>query len=120
AFLVLKFYEYGVDYHEGLVPLREMFNTTLFSRAEEAGVPHTEYVRQVKLFFVFYYVMTGLHASHMIIGLGVLAWVMREAKRGRFTPEYRPHVENFGLYWHFVDVIWIFLLPLLYLIGGPH
>ncbi len=60
--------------------------------------------------------MTGLHALHMIIGLGVVAWIAWLAGRGRFTPEYSTPLEMTGLYWHFVDIVWVFLFPLLYLI----
>ena len=61
--------------------------------------------------------MTGLHAAHMVVGLGLLAWVARRAGKGEFTPEHHPALEMTGLYWHFVDLVWIFLFPLLYLIG---
>jgi cytochrome c oxidase subunit 3 len=119
VFLVLKFYEYAVDYHDGLIPLPGQFNTdvNLWSRWTESGVTFDEYTRQVKLFYILYFVMTGLHATHMIVGMAILVWLIAEARKGRFTPEYHPQVELFGLYWHFVDIIWIFLLPLLYLIG---
>jgi cytochrome c oxidase subunit 3 len=66
---------------------------------------------------MLYYVMTGLHAAHMIAGMGVISVMIVRARRGRYTPEYHPGVEMMGLYWHFVDVVWIFLLPLLYLLG---
>ena len=64
--------------------------------------------------------MTGLHAIHMIIGLGILTTLMVMASRGRFTSEYYAPLEISGLYWHFVDIVWIFLFPLLYLIGGRY
>ena len=60
--------------------------------------------------------MTGLHAAHMVIGIGILAVLAIQAARGRFTPAYYSPVDLAGLYWHFVDIIWIFLFPLLYLI----
>ena len=60
--------------------------------------------------------MTGMHALHMIIGFGLALWIMGKVKKGCFNSEYYPHVEYFGLYWHFVDIVWIFLFPLLYLI----
>ncbi len=78
------------------------------------------YFGQVKMFFTMYYVMTGLHALHMIAGLGVLSVVTWRAWHGRYTPRYHAGIEMMGLYWHFVDVIWIFLLPLLYLSGTHH
>ncbi len=72
--------------------------------------------RQVQLFFSLYFVMTGLHALHMVIGIGLLSVLTVQAKHGKFTSEYNTPVDMCGLYWHFVDLIWIFLFPLLYLI----
>lgn len=71
---------------------------------------------QVSLFVVFYFFMTGMHAVHMIIGIGLLAALIFRAWHRHFSPEYFSPVEVTGLYWHFVDLIWIFLFPLLYLI----
>lgn len=83
-----------------------------------------EYARQVatqtEIFFSFYFAMTGLHAFHMIIGLILLSWLLFRAWRGDFSPEYYTPVELGGLYWHFVDIVWIFLFPLLYLINRTH
>jgi cytochrome c oxidase subunit 3 len=61
--------------------------------------------------------MTGLHALHMVIGLGIMAWLLWKAWKGTFGPDYYNPVEISGLYWHFVDIVWIFLFPLLYLLG---
>jgi len=72
---------------------------------------------KVQMFFWIYFAMTGVHALHMIIGLGILSVLVYMAKKGRFTTEYHAPVEISGLYWHFVDIVWIFLFPLLYLIG---
>ncbi len=72
---------------------------------------------KVRIFFWIYFAMTGLHALHMIIGLAVMTWLLWKAWRGTFTPEYYAPVEMAGLYWHFVDIVWIFLFPLLYLLG---
>ena len=69
-----------------------------------------------QLFFSLYFGMTGLHAMHMVVGAGLLAWLIKQSLKGRFTPEYNTPVENIGLYWHFVDIVWIYLFPLLYLI----
>jgi cytochrome c oxidase subunit III len=69
------------------------------------------------MFFSLYFAMTGLHALHMIVGIGLLTTLLVLARHGRFTAEYHSPVEICGLYWHFVDIIWIFLFPLLYLIG---
>lgn len=73
--------------------------------------------RQATLYYCFYFGMTGMHAIHMIIGMVAILVLIRMAQKNRFTPEYHPHIELFGLYWHFVDIVWIFLFPLLYLIG---
>jgi cytochrome c oxidase subunit 3 len=70
------------------------------------------------MFFWLYFAMTGVHALHMIVGLGILTTLVLMARRGRFTTEYHSPVELSGLYWHFVDIVWIFLFPLLYLIGA--
>lgn len=69
-----------------------------------------------QLFFSLYFAMTGLHALHMVIGAGMLIYLIVHARKGRYTTEYNTPVDLIGLYWHFVDVIWIFLFPLLYLI----
>ena len=91
---------------------------------EVSGKPRAaaeQIARQTEIFFVFYFAMTGLHATHMIIGIGVLLWLLRRAWNSEFGPEYYTPVENFGLYWHFVDIVWIYLFPLLYLINRiPH
>ncbi len=76
-----------------------------------------EHFRHAQIFFSLYFLMTGLHAVHMIIGIGVLLVMWVWAWRGRITPEYSAPIEISGLYWHFVDIVWIFLFPLLYLIG---
>ncbi len=129
GFLVIKGAEYVIDYHDGLVPLKKTFAThdehgrEKWTRYRERGQPtvtREEYLREVRLFYTLYFIMTGLHATHMVIGLGLLAWLIRDARRGRFTPDYHPQVELTGLYWHFVDIVWIFLLPMLYLIGHGH
>ncbi|HMF14915.1 MAG TPA: cytochrome c oxidase subunit 3 family protein [Gemmataceae bacterium] len=104
-FMVFKAVEYYDDYRKQLVP------GLAFDPAEwsEPG--------RVQLFLIFYYVMTGLHAVHLTIAIGIMVWMIVLARKGRFGPDYYNPVEVSGLYWHFVDVIWIFLLPLLYLIG---
>jgi cytochrome c oxidase subunit 3 len=109
AFLVIKGFEYYGDYVENLVPGLAFDDQEWRERNVQP--------QRVKLFLLFYYIMTGLHAVHLIIGIGLIAIVTILAGRGRFTPAYYSPVEVSGLYWHFVDVVWIFLLPLLYLIG---
>jgi cytochrome c oxidase subunit 3 len=77
---------------------------------EEGQVP------QIAIFLSLYFALTGLHALHMVIGAGILLVLIVLARKGRFTADYYTPVDVAGLYWHFVDVIWIFLFPLLYLI----
>ena len=76
-----------------------------------------EHQRHAQIFFSLYFIMTGLHAIHMIIGIAVLLVMWIWAWRGRITSDYAGPIEISGLYWHFVDIVWIFLFPLLYLIG---
>jgi len=78
---------------------------------------NNKFTDKVRIFFWIYFVMTGLHALHMIVGLGLMAWLLWMAWRGTYSAEYYSPVEISGLYWHFVDIVWIFLFPLLYLLG---
>jgi cytochrome c oxidase subunit 3 len=73
--------------------------------------------REAEIFFSLYFVMTGLHALHMVIGLGIMLWMLWWAWDGTITRDYASPIEISGLYWHFVDIVWIFLFPLLYLLG---
>ena len=124
TFLVIKGVEYNEKYVEHHIPVR--FQTYQFKwepRVSEAGGAREESWRavdtgHVEMFFWLYFAMTGVHALHMIIGLGILTTLVLMARRGRFTPQYHSPVELSGLYWHFVDIVWIFLFPLLYLIGA--
>ena len=106
-FVGVKGYEYHEHITEGLFP------GTHFTHVEH---PRPELTPGVQMFMTFYFAMTGLHALHMIIGAGLLLWFIRRAWRGDFGPEYYGPVEIMGLYWHFVDIVWIFLFPLLYLV----
>jgi cytochrome c oxidase subunit III len=110
AFLGIKFTEYAGKWHEHLVP---GFN---FQPTEEdlQGAP----ARHVELFLCFYFFMTGLHALHMIVGIGLLAVMATLTWYRKITIEHYNRIEVSGLYWHFVDIIWIYLFPLLYLITG--
>ena len=104
AFLGIKFYEYHTKFEEHLVPGSSFrFDASL--------------ARPAEIFFSFYFAMTGMHAVHMIIGIGLLTALIVQARRGRFSAFYHTPVELTGLYWHFVDIVWIFLFPLLYLLG---
>jgi cytochrome c oxidase subunit 3 len=75
------------------------------------------YSNEVQLFFSFYWAMTGFHALHMVIGVGLVSYIAWHGWKGRYGPHYYNPVENVGLYWHFVDIVWIYLYPLLYLIS---
>lgn len=79
-----------------------------------------QHVDGAQLFYSFYFAMTGMHALHMVLGIGIIAVLIWMAKRDCFSPRSYGAVENTGLYWHFVDIVWIFLFPLLYLIGRHH
>jgi cytochrome c oxidase subunit 3 len=112
VFLGIKFVEYAHKWEDFLIPGIRFAPKEVFS----TGVT----LPNLQLFFCFYFIMTALHALHMIIGLGILGVLAVMAYRGRFTAEYSTPVEVSGLYWHFVDIVWIFLFPLLYLIGGRY
>ena len=90
-----------------------------FVKDENGGerIDANKFRDKVRIFFFLYFVMTGLHALHMIVGLGLMLWLLWTAFRGHYTSEYYMPVEMSGLYWHFVDIVWIFLFPLLYLLG---
>lgn len=100
GFLIVKFFEYREKFHHGLFP----------GGAEFMAESH-------KMFFGLYFAMTGLHGLHVIIGMGLLAWVLKKSLRNRFSHDYYTPVEVGALYWHLVDLIWIYLFPLLYLVG---
>jgi cytochrome c oxidase subunit 3 len=106
VFLGVKAYEYTEHVHEGLFPGKYF----TYSHGDPALRPG------IQMFMLFYFGLTGLHALHMIIGAGLLLWFIWRAWAGHFGPEYYAPVEIMGLYWHFVDIVWIFLFPLLYLI----
>ena len=104
-FLVIKGFEYHAKWVEHLVP---GFNF---------HYPIPQFERHAQILFFLYFCMTGMHALHMIVGLGLLSYLLIQATRKVFSATYYAPVEMIGLYWHFVDIVWIFLFPLLYLIG---
>ncbi len=106
VFMVVKYFEYSAKFEHGMLPGK--FYTAHHHGYEIEGLPH--------IFFGIYFCMTGLHGIHVTIGIGVLVWILLRAKKGHFGPRYYTPVENVGLYWHLVDLIWIFLFPLLYLV----
>jgi len=101
-FMVVKYFEYTHKIHEGMLP-----NGIYFYPGQDAHLP---------LFFGMYFVMTGLHGIHILIGVGLMLWLLYRTKRGDFDSRHYTAVEGVGLYWHIVDIIWIFLFPLYYLI----
>jgi cytochrome c oxidase subunit 3 len=114
-FLGIKAVEYNQKFVEHIVPgLDWNPQSAVKTELSPGGLLHAE------LYFVFYFAMTGLHALHMIIGMGLLLWLVFRARKDSFSPHYFAPVEVVGLYWHFVDIVWIFLFPLLYLIGGRY
>ena len=147
AFLGVKAVEWTADYHEGMVPTfnamgpRGNWNPALWrttEHAREANEPeaakilpdstmtydfkHKAWVpvQHVKMYFMLYFCMTGLHAVHMVAGVAILLVMLAMGAGGKFTDGNDQPVELFGLYWHFVDIVWVFLFPLLYLIAGFH
>jgi len=100
VFLVIKSFEWAAKFQHGLYP----------NAPHLATLPPGE-----QIFFGLYFTMTGLHGVHVLAGMAVLAWVLRMMTKGQVRPDRYIHLENGGLYWHLVDVIWIFLLPLFYL-----
>jgi len=104
VFLIVKFFEYSHKFHLGQLPGKYYTYTGI-----EGSNPH--------IFFSVYFLMTGLHGLHVIVGMGVIIWLYIRTRRGDFSSKYFTHIEMSGLYWHLVDLIWIFLFPLFYLIG---
>ena len=108
----------GVEYHEHWT--NHEFPGPNFHF--ETGVPGQAPIDPVhtEIYFSLYWAMTGLHALHMVIGVGLVSWIVIVGLRGAFSPSYFTPVEIVGLYWHFVDLVWIYLFPLLYLISKKH
>lgn len=103
-FLVVKFFEYQHKFHVGTLP-------GFFYHSTELTHP------QAPLFFGLYFTMTGLHGLHVIVGMSLIFWCWLKNRKNQFSAHYFTPVENVGIYWHLVDLIWIYLFPLLYLIG---
>ena len=104
VFLGIKGVEYAHKFEQHLVPGPQF---------QMEG----SHAQSAQLFFSFYFAMTGVHALHMVVGVGLLSWLLINAWRGKYTQTYFTPVEVCGLYWHFVDVVWIFLFPTLYLVA---
>jgi cytochrome c oxidase subunit 3 len=117
TFMVIKYFEYSHKIHDCLLPGNYFCDRDLVTglchpscsvAAELGGMPH--------IFFAVYFIMTGMHGLHVVIGMGVIIWMIIGAYKNKYSSEYYTPVENVGLYWHLVDLIWIFLFPLLYLV----
>jgi cytochrome c oxidase subunit III len=125
TFLGIKAVEYKAKYDDRLIPGHLIPSQPFGPEVAHHGDidPHKLHmvgnasVKQVELFYWIYFAMTGMHALHMVIGAGLLTFLIIFSIRGRYGPEYHSPVEVIGLYWHFVDIVWIFLFPLLYLLG---
>jgi cytochrome c oxidase subunit 3 len=123
-FMVVKYFEYMHKIHVGFLPGR-FWNpqghgihelSTAIARASENGlhIPGDPY--HLRSFFGIYFIMTGVHGLHVLIGIGVLIWMWVRNNRGEFGPRYFTPIDIVALYWHLVDLIWIYLFPLMYLI----
>lgn len=104
CFMIIKYMEYSHKIHEGLLPA-QLFT---YEAIEHPKVP---------LFFSLYFMMTGLHGIHVLAGMFIIAWLLWRSNKKHFNADYYTPVELGGIYWHLVDLIWIYLFPLLYLIG---
>ncbi|MGH9596250.1 MAG: cytochrome c oxidase subunit 3 family protein [Edaphobacter sp.] len=120
AFLYIKGIEYHEKWEKHHIPgahfdVSEFVNPSAYGLKEKPIAP--DMAQKTQIFFFLYFAMTGMHALHMIIGIVLLCWLTWRANRGDFSSGYVAPIENFGLYWHFVDIVWLFLFPLLYLIN---
>lgn len=126
TFLGVKAVEYRDKYQDHLIPGSLIPGNPFDPEVQQEGQPLDHHklhllpgatVKQVEMFYWIYFAMTGMHALHMIIGAGLLTFLLYFSVKGRYDPAYHSPVEVIGLYWHFVDIVWIFLFPLLYLLG---
>jgi cytochrome c oxidase subunit 3 len=120
AFLGVKYFEYKEKYELHHIPganysVAMFTDPAAYHLNEKPLAP--DMAQKTQIFFFLYFAMTGMHAVHMIIGIALLGWLIWRANRGDFSAGYVAPIENFGLYWHFVDIVWLFLFPLLYLIN---
>lgn len=104
TFMTIKYFEYTHKFHEGLLPGAHFSNELI----KDPKAP---------LFFSLYFMMTGLHGFHVLVGMILISWVLYKTGKGSLNSQYYTPTELTGLYWHLVDLIWIYLFPLLYLIG---
>jgi cytochrome c oxidase subunit 3 len=124
AFLGVKSVEYKEKWDAHHIPgagfdIREFVNPPVDAKTGKATEPalSPDMAEKTQVFFFLYFAMTGMHAVHMIIGIVLLFGLIWRANEGDYSAGYVAPIENFGLYWHFVDIVWLFLFPLLYLIN---
>ncbi|NUQ35080.1 MAG: cytochrome c oxidase subunit 3 family protein [Planctomycetaceae bacterium] len=139
TFMVVKYFEYSHKIHEGVLwgqafnPSDAELNHVIEKIEHKGGDPKAiEFLEAIKerpvaekkdmvaplqMFFSIYFFMTGLHGIHVLVGMGLIAWLIVRASKGQFNNRYFAPVDSVALYWHIVDLIWIFLFPLFYLIG---
>jgi len=124
GFLGIKTIEYSEKIEKHHVPGAHYSITSFIDPDSDAAAKAAgdkplslEMARHTEVYFSLYFVMTGMHAAHMIIGIGILVFMIFRARAGAYTSGHVTFVENFGLYWHFVDIVWIYLFALLYLIS---
>src|SRR5262249_54512444 len=115
TFLVIKYFEYAEKFEHHLVPGAEF--ATAYKGHEAPKFINKD---QAEVFFALYFCMTGLHALHMVVGVSLLTYLLFPSWQGRYSSAWYNPLECCGLYWPFVDIVWIFLFPLLYLIGARH
>ncbi len=122
GFMGIKYVEYKAKWEHGLLPgthfapHEEAPAVTAAPAAPAAPAEHGKRPSNAQIFFGIYFLMTGLHGLHVLAGMGAITWILIGSIKGKFGPEYFTPVDFVGLYWHLVDLIWIFLFPLLYLI----
>lgn len=119
AFLCIKYVEYDAKFHHGFLPgpyFGTPRNMLTFAPIPGAHSHAAELPPHTHAYFGLYFIMTGLHALHVIIGIGIWTWILRRNLRGDFSKRYFTPVDVTALYWHLVDLVWIYLYPLFYLI----
>jgi cytochrome c oxidase subunit 3 len=119
TFMVIKYFEYKAKFSHGLFPGFDMWNPDMEyikSHIRDPELMGAFSSTNLRLFYVLYFAMTGLHGIHILVGVGLMIWLMKRLKNNEFSSKYYTAVEGVGLYWHIVDIIWIFLFPLMYLI----
>lgn len=125
GFMVIKAIEWTDKYNHNYIPgpnfqfdvHKADAGHTLPPETVEAMLAKDPYLeRHAQMFFVIYFCLTGLHGIHVSIGIGLIIWILRRARKHEFNPRWNTPVEMVGLYWHLVDLIWIYLFPLIYLI----